>query len=343
MIRAFNRIYFAILCLVFLLGSSEALRGQDPIYSQYYHAPLTINPAFAGRTYGPFFSVNYRNQWPGINNAYETFSFNYDQFLPSKNSGIGIGLDADEAAGGTLRTITAKFAYAYRLTWNDDHHLKIGLETGVLNSRLNWDKLVFADQIDPRYGFQTPGGGQINTSEQSPEQLTDWRMDIGTGVLLSTPIYYVGFAAKHINSPEGNIVFDNQENTPVGIPTRFTLHGGFTYELRKGNKKQFPTLLNPSVLYLKQGSFAQLSAGAHIDFGVLLVGLHYRHANSNSDAVIGMVGIRHGIYKIGYSFDYTVSKLNISAGGSHEIGVSINLDHLYERPSKYNDCLKLFR
>jgi hypothetical protein len=47
----------------FVVGSVTA---QDPQYSQFYAAPLYLNPAFAGATGQNRIGINYRNQWPAI-------------------------------------------------------------------------------------------------------------------------------------------------------------------------------------------------------------------------------------------------------------------------------------
>ena len=59
-----------ILTLAGILGLMQSY-AQDLHFSQFYAAPLYLNPAFAGTAGGPRFILNYRNQWPGINNAFK--------------------------------------------------------------------------------------------------------------------------------------------------------------------------------------------------------------------------------------------------------------------------------
>jgi hypothetical protein len=45
-----------------------------------------------------------------------------------------------------------------------------------------------------------------------------------------------------------------------------------------------------------------------------------------SDSFIALVGIQKGIFKFGYSYDVTVSKLSNSTGGSHELSLGLQFE-----------------
>ncbi|MEJ0030308.1 MAG: type IX secretion system membrane protein PorP/SprF [Bacteroidota bacterium] len=57
--------------LLVLLGADLA-SAQDAQFSQFYAAPLYLNPAFAGSTNQGRVGMNYRNQWPGIDANFTT-------------------------------------------------------------------------------------------------------------------------------------------------------------------------------------------------------------------------------------------------------------------------------
>jgi hypothetical protein len=97
------------------------------------------------------------------------------------------------------------------------------------------------------------------------------------------------------------------------------------------------------VLIAGQAGFFQINAGAYITKNSLFGGLWYRHSGVNGDAIIFSAGVRTGILKIGYSFDYTISKLSIAQGGAHELGIIFDLKDFYPKESEINDCLQLFR
>lgn len=317
-------------------------RGQDPVFSQFYNAPLELNPAFAGNSYASTVALNYRNQWPLVQNVYQTYSASIDKYVDRYRSGLGLNLSTDSAGDGALKTTKISSFYAYRLPVKDDMYLKIGIEAGVINARLDWNKLFFPDQIDPEFGRVSPGGTPFPSFEVQPDKLSNNYFDVSSGLLLYNPLFFAGLSFKHLTSPDDS--FLNGGNTFAGLPMRISFHGGFQINLEEGrNKKDEGAFITPNVLYVRQADFSQLTFGAYTSYRQLLVGAWYRHAFSNPDAVIASLGVRTGAVKISYSFDFTVSSLSIDTGGSHEIGILINMERVTQPPSKLNDCLSLFR
>lgn len=328
-------------CLLMLAGYS--LQAQDPIFSQYYAIPMHINPGFSGISQAPRFELMYRNQWPLIESSsggYVTYSATYDQFFKKANSGIGIQLLADDAGGGLLKTTKAAFTYGYQVRLDRKSYLRGGIELGYVHSRFGWDKFVFGDQLHPEFGPFSPGGTPIPTTEVRPDKVQVGYMDLGTGLLFINPGFTFGIAAKHINSPSNDILKINH-NSFGGIPVRWVLHGNAQIPLGRSGRKS--TILAPALLLAKQSAFFQMNIGAQLQFSSVYTGLWYRHVRKNPDALIAVFGIRKGIWKIGYSFDFTLSELGIGQGGSHEISIGINLDEIYKVKGDVSDCFEAFR
>jgi len=316
------------------------VRAQDPIFSQFYSAPLQINPAFAGNTYAPHIAINYRNQWPSFDKAYVTYSLAYDQFIPSLNIGYGLAILADEAGNGLLNTNKVSGFFAYRVQVNKDFFLKLGVEASGVQARYNWSKFVFLDQIDPRFGSTTPGGTPIPTEEVPPDNLNNSYFDISAGLLAYSKMFYGGISMKHLNTPNESLLGIN-DNLNTGLPMRFTIHGGMEIKLIEGNKRRPSAFISPNIMFIKQGDFGQLNVGAYAGYGVVFAGAWYRQALSNPDAVIFLVGVKKGIFKFGYSYDVTVSGLSGYTGGSHEVSLTLNFER--DKGIDYSDCFQLFR
>ena len=318
-----------------------SLYGQDPIYSQFYNSPILINPAFAGNTRGALVSINYRNQWPSIDNAYETFSLTYDQRW-NKSSGVGLYLTTDASGNGALKTTKLGGIYSYRIRIRDEVFIKGALDVAYGQSRIDQTKLVFLDNLDPQFGLMTPGGVSFPTQEVLSASPSRSYLDVSSGVLLYTPTFYGGLSFKHLNSPNIDFIDDVTGETGA-LPIRWAVNGGAQFSFDRRNNDEYGTFISPNILFVKQQEFWQLNVGAYVNVLQMFGGLWYRQTGSNGDSVISSVGVKSGIFKISYSFDYTVSGLTIGSGGSHEIGISINFDKLLPKESKYNDCLMLFR
>lgn len=337
---------FALL-LVLTIGATTPALAQDPVFSQFFAAPLQINPAFAGATYAPRITMNYRNQWPSWPNAYVTYAAAYEQPLEMVNSGLGLIAMADVAGDGIYQTNRFGAVYSYQVRISDAWALKFGVEAGMIQTRVDWDQLVFLDQLNPLTGA-TDGEGNFNiTEELRPGDLSKTTFDVSAGFLAYGRNFYGGLSVKHLNRPDDRL-FEVNDNLSVGMPLRFTVHGGVEIALERSNNRNAPTFISPNVLYVQQGDFGQINAGAYMGLGQIFGGLWYRHSFGNPDAAIALIGYRYGVLRIGYSYDVTISGLsNALTGGSHEISVTFSFEdsnrlQARRQRSRYSDCFKMF-
>ncbi len=316
--------------------------AQDPIFSQYYLSPLQLNPAFAGNTRAPKIAINYRNQWPEIAQAYSTYSLSYDQFFPRLNSGFGVLLLSDDAGNGLFKTTKAAGVYTYQIKIDRDLYAKFGVEAGFVQSRYNWSKFIFPDQVNAETGYLTPGGTPWPTEETVPDKTNLNYMDVSFGLLVYSSNFYGGLTIKHINTPSQSIL-ENNTATQDGLPIRISIHAGSEIPLFGRNSLLKKSFVAPNLMIVKQGPFIQAIGGTFLGYDPFFLGIWYRMTKRNADAAIFSAGLQKGIFKISYSFDLTVSSLTIRSGGSHEVGILLNLDSLYPEESKYNDCFQIFR
>jgi type IX secretion system PorP/SprF family membrane protein len=320
------------------------LNGQDPVYSQFYNAHMQLNPALCGNTHSALIQLNYRNQWPALPSAYSTYAISADKFFSKRNSGFGFLLLGDNAGDGALTTTGFSGFYSYRLKIQDKTYVKGGMQLGLNQLALNWQRLTFGDAIDPRFGPISPGGTpypsrEINNGVNSIRYFT-----ASAGFVLYNPRYYIGTSLHNMNQPDIHFLGKNANGTGNDqLPMRFSLHGGYQYVIKKGNKFVDATFLSPNITFQRQRGFNQVMAGAYLNIDKIQGGIWYRHTGYNGDAVITSVGVKKDFFKITYSFDFTVSNLSINQGGGHEIGIILNFDHVYPPKQDYNDCFAIFR
>lgn len=322
------------LVFILCLFSSAVALAQDPIFSQFYAMPLQINPGFAGSANAPRVGTAYRNQWTGFNNAYRTYAAFYEQRLNRLNSGIGFYAEGDNAGDGIFKTLKFSATYAYRLQVTDDIALKLGIEGGVRQANLDWLKLSFPDQIDAVDGFI------YNTEEIQPDVTNRTALDISSGLMVLSEKFYLGFAMHHLNTPDESILLQNN-NLLKGVPLRYTLHGGTELIVKAGNKARPASFISPNFLFVSQGPYKQLNLGAYASFGSIYTGAWFRHTFRNADAVILLAGFKEGIFKIGISYDVTVSGLSGYSGGTYELSLGLLFEK--EKRPDINDCTRMFQ
>src|SRR5688572_14286160 len=141
-----NRI--ALIFCVLMLAFEGAVTAQDPQFSQFYAAPLYLNPALAGSTNQARAGMNYRNQWPAIDANFRTMSIYFDYFIEDKNSGVGIVLTRDVEGLAGLRSMSLGLQYSYELQITKDLGFRPGIQVALFNRDINFEKLTFADQFN---------------------------------------------------------------------------------------------------------------------------------------------------------------------------------------------------
>ncbi len=336
------------LFVLYLLGAtSSGLAAQDPIFSQFYAAPLQLNPAFAGVAEAPRLAMNYRNQWPGFSGGFNTAALSFETWAPKLNSGFGLFLLGDNAMRGVYNIFHVNATYSYRVRLSRKSAIRFGVQGGFINRQLDWDQLLFGDQLNSVTGGVDGNGDPNVSSEIPPESLQKTVFDLGVGILFYTNRLYVGFSANHINSPDESFytVTDGRSAT---LPFRYSLHAGYQFDLGNYTNGRSEAFISPNVMYIRQSDIAQVNVGASAGFNLFYGGLWYRHTLRNSDAVIFLVGVRHGIVRVGYSYDLTVSGLSVqNSGGSHEISVTLNFAENRKRQKRkksqeINDCFRIF-
>lgn len=316
MIRKYTIALFGLL-LTLILASPEA-NAQDPHFSQYYANPLYLNPAMAGTQICPRLIMNYRNQWPSLSGTYVTYNASYDQHVHALSGGLGVLVNVDRAGEGTLSTTMASGIYSYKLDIGRSFSIKAGMQATFLQKNLDWEKLTFPDQIDPKHGFV------FNTNEKYPtDGLVKTFADFSAGIVGYGERYYVGFAVHHLTTPnEGFISYSE-------LPMKFTVHAGGIISIEGDNSRKRTieeTSISPNIMFQKQQDFEQLNYGLYLNKFPFVGGVWYRQNFDNSDAVIILLGFQQQMFKFGYSYDLTVSKLTNASGGAHEFSLTIQFE-----------------
>lgn len=308
--------------LLLILCYKGELFAQDPEFTQFYANPLYLNPALAGTARCPRVNLNYRNQWPAISGTYVTYSVSIDRHIDAFNGGLGLLVINDKAGQGTLTTTNVSGIYSYLLNVTRQFSLKFGVQATYFQKSIDWSKLTFGDMIDERRGFV------YNTNEQQKLQNKS-NVDFSAGILGYSKKYFFGFAAHHLTQPDEGLLGVSK------LPMKLTGHAGASLLIRdKGSQ----TFISPNVLYQQQQDFRQLNLGLYVNKGPVVAGLWYR----NQDSFIAVIGFQQHFFKVGYSYDITVSKLTNTTAGSHELSFSIQFECKHPKKTFRTDSCPSF-
>jgi type IX secretion system PorP/SprF family membrane protein len=343
-----------LVLLAFAMQVATTLHAQDQHFSQFYNAPLIVNPALTGVFDGKFRLSNiYRSQWSGLGEGYKTIHVSADAPLGkgtmgSNFFGIGLLVSQDKAgeAGFTSTIVEGSLSYTAGLSDQGDQFLSIGFQAGLNQqsldlSKATWDEQWTGDSFDPSV-----------MSGESIQLETFSYLDFNAGLNYyyapdGMNFFNIGASMSHVGSP--NVSFFLKQDAP--LTSKITVHSSAELSL---DRESYMWLL-PKVIYMNQGPQNELMFGGlfknKIQFksrytnyqkeAFFYVGGFYRWA----DAVVINARFEYNSVGLGISYDTNVSSLSSSAASSSAF--EINFSYVTaikrgQRAKNYNKMPKFF-
>jgi len=305
---------------IFVFGFATFTYGVDPQFSQFYSNSLYLAPSFAGVTEQHRIGLNARQQWPHIATGYRTISFAYDRNFEQLNSGLGILFLNDFAGSGQLGSLNIGILYSYDFQISKLWHIRPGVHFLYTERQIRFDKLQFFDQISADDIAPTSG------DTYPLNHVGD--IDFSSSALAYSDRFWFGFTVDHLLRPNQSLYyFKNSDKNLAKLPIKYSFFGGSKVIIKQELLRPVPTSMQFAYLYRQQADFKQLDFGVYYYRQPLVFGFWYRgipvfNKNKGNDSFVFMLGYKLKNINIGYSYDFTVSKLITSTGGAHEISVS---------------------
>src|SRR5208337_1823077 len=169
---------------------------------------VSFHPAYAGTNPYPRFSAGYRDQWPGLGNAYISYYASYDQFIDKIFGGIGVTMNRDEQGNGVFSKTGLDIMYSYPVEINSKILVNLGIQASIIQNSLNATGLVFGDQ-NP---FQPSGQTEVIPNESMIYP------DFSAGVsIYGFEQYQLSLTVNHLNTPGQFTGSDNITKVPMRI------------------------------------------------------------------------------------------------------------------------------
>jgi len=316
-----------ILIIIALVLVCTAEAQQLPIYSQYIYNKFLLNPAVAGSDGYTSVNLTAREQWVGYSGAPQTYSLSFQArmlkqsyvirdnffkkktFKPHTDGRVGIGANIFSDINGLVQRTGISTAYSYHLWLNGQTQLSFGLALTGYFYRIDQRQIEFEDPDEP----------WLNTDFRKGIFVPDFNF----GVYILNRNYTLGLSAQEMM--EGFVKVGSQAYKDLKIMRTYYLMGNYDFEI-DGN-----SILEPSLLLKMSGQMRPQA-----DIGLTYVydrkfwlGGTFR----TGGAMIANVGVKKDQLFFGYSFDFTLQKIQRSTYGSHEFVVAL----------KFGDTLRRFR
>ncbi len=330
--------------LILATALSIAAMAQDIHFSQFYMAPLQLNPALTGvMNCNQRLGANYRNQWASVlrEKAFQTSQVAYDAKIPVGRYdyfGLGGSIFSDVAGSLNFRStlLNLDFAYTKRMGGGSGRnrkaasYLSMGAKVGLAQRGLNL--------LEARWGSQNKDGSWDPTQPSlEPNFGVNGRDnylfgDVSAGLLWFSVMdennnFYIGGAYDHIN--RANQSFNSDPKVNVPLLSKYTIHAGGEFQTNDR-----VTLL-PGLITFLQGPYLQINGGTSMRF---LLGSSKRSAEAIQfgawarlgnkvgednkaggilmDALIFSTRFDYSQFSLGFSYDYNVSALKAATNGN---------------------------
>lgn len=304
--------------VISLLGYKS--QAQDHVYSQFYNAPQYLNPALNGQFEGDLrMNLIYRNQWTNISGPLSYYTFSADLNVPKFGGGFGVIVSKSSEGTAYLNKTNFSGIYSYSVEFGNSGTLSFGVQGGLTNRKVDYDKLLFYDQLD-NSGI-IPGGVSAATP---PEFNNKFFFDSGAGINVVLGSLMVGGAAQHLNKPNESFTGTNSV-----LPMRINGYLSYKFILDRYDNEESPSVI-PSVVFYSQAKVRSVSAGFQVKRKGVNAGLWYRGEGVQKDAVVFSLifdlFVKRDYYdkvRMGFSHDATISKLSYgSTAGTTEGALS---------------------
>lgn len=290
MIKNIEKIIWAIFLNLFFYGQSIA--QQNPEYTQYMYNTMMVNPGYTGSTGLLEANLLLRKQWVNIEGSPKTGTLGVHFPLSNKKIGLGFNIISDDLGPSSEQTFAGNISYSINL--NEETKLALGIKAGARMLNIDWSKGRFYDNDDVL----------LNSNVKNKMMGV-----LGSGIYVYSNKWYTGLSVPSFIRHD---YYNDVQESVVSDRLHYYFIGGYVFDLSTSIK------FKPSLL-IKAVSGSPLSTDFSANFLLkekLTLGASYRW----DDSVSALAGIQLSeSFFLGYSFDYTVTRLNKYNDGTHEV------------------------
>jgi type IX secretion system PorP/SprF family membrane protein len=300
---------YRIHIIVALVALSLSARAQQDVQlTQQHLSRININPASTQMSDFADAYLFVRQQWMGIEGAPSTQVFNAQGYIDEIRSSVGLSFLND--AVGRNRYLNLMFSYAYHIKTGMESALSLGLSVGLVNRRLDGDRLTEMPEIDPEIIDMLTNGRGV------------YRPNVNFGLMYTSPTVAFGLSVTHLT----HYLYKNEWFRLPMHGYAFVEYGiDFNENLRFTPRIQVMSALgaDDTIAIFDRMDLLFDAGGTFSIKDKFWIGASFRTSLPfEGTSVAGMVGVNLGPnLRLGYAYDYKLGNTfqNVKTYGSHEI------------------------
>jgi type IX secretion system PorP/SprF family membrane protein len=295
--------------------------AQDPIFTQFFMVPETLNAGFTGAKGSTNAGIIHRTQWPGLDFSINTQFAYVNNWFEEINSGLGFSILNHKETKTRYDFTQANLNYCYAVNLNDEWYFRPSISLGFGSKDFSFNNLLLEDQVNIYDGV-------INTTSIDPIQLNDKLnfFDFGAAFLINNNNSWFGLNLRHLNKP--NISLKYQGNG--GLDIFLSAHAAYQIQRSEDTRNYDEEGLYLLSNFMMQGPYNRLDVGTQYVFDkfsfAVLAATNPMKASPQSHFLTSInanVGFKWEGWKFGYSYDFNMSKIG-PTGGVYEISIAFD-------------------
>jgi len=338
--------YIIIALLLFFSG--QYVNAQDVTFSQFLYSPSYYNPAATGIDVGFLSTVNYRRALVYLPSKFETYAVGLDQSIHDSDikgiGGIGLFMINNQEGNGNLNTLSIGIPISGRVPLNDHWTLQAGIAPVFYQKSINWNNLIFGDQLNPYYGIVMPTSSV--TLQNAEPRITFFDFDIGLWTRWESDpdhnantfddVFDFGVSVQHVPQPNQSFFMEKSL-----LPSKYIVMARYSHAI--SDYRMADSKIQPVFMFEKQGTMQDFVAGVNYSRPSFNVGGFFRREQNsllNFAELIFLTGVDIPLnndnlssVRFNYSVDFTVVSSKKKGNLSHEVSLIFHLPSIHRAHS----------
>jgi len=299
-----NNLNLSVLILIVFI--SNILYAQEDYYVNQSKFLQKTNSSYLGfnqlNKVGVLYNTSKINNLVNMENKYVFGSLSFQD----RKFSLGFDLNSFKMSNTGLTQAIANLSYIYVIQFDSETYFLPSVSVGLGNSNINFENLIFEDQLDTQTGF-------INTETIDPLGPLIGNsnfFDLGASFLLHSNDYLIGLSFKHLNRP--NISFNKE--VIRSKPISYSLQLGYEFNINPYENNFLPrySFLYTFGSFTKYGETIFINLSQDFQLGEFSIGL-VQTASSIKSFFLNNIGFTLGLnlenFDFGINYNFPIRKI----------------------------------